>query len=330
MFKGGWLPSKKKLKTYQPLRKWPPTGMRITMIKQNSAVLQLQREAANPDSKVSTLLRTAKIIATKLELKDFLKWIDKELKGYKDTPIKELPDYRLVWGDAYSWNPYHGWQQIMFQSAADKKALCFAPQGQSVVSLEDAILNMPKDSRIVSDDPEIVGRLLKGISYQANVQLRISEIHLRHILETVRDTILEWTLELEKAGVLGEDLVFTPTEKKEALPVTNYVTQNINNISGVSGEAKIEIKQTATTAVDPAKLTALVAEIEKNIGQLPQGKDEVSKELVILKEQSILPVEKQDTKKVNEALLSVRKICEGITSSVIAQGIVALIKHYFG
>jgi AbiTii len=57
-------------------------------------ILKLQAEAANPDASVTNLLRMAKIAATKLNLKDALVWIDRELNGYTNVKVEDLRPLR--------------------------------------------------------------------------------------------------------------------------------------------------------------------------------------------------------------------------------------------
>src|SRR5215467_12276766 len=80
-------------------------------------IRKLQAEAANPDASVTNLLRMAKIAATKLNLNDALVWIDRELNGYGDLKLEDLPPYRRLRGIPQGYNPVHGWQPIQFQSA---------------------------------------------------------------------------------------------------------------------------------------------------------------------------------------------------------------------
>jgi AbiTii len=54
-------------------------------------VRRLQLEAADSSKSVSDLLRLAKMAATKLDAKDALTWIDRELEGYSSIPAKDLP-----------------------------------------------------------------------------------------------------------------------------------------------------------------------------------------------------------------------------------------------
>ncbi|MEJ2120628.1 MAG: hypothetical protein P8Z76_07920, partial [Alphaproteobacteria bacterium] len=64
------------------------------MSKNTPIVRKLQADATNQEVSVSGLLRTAKLIATKLELEDALVWIDRELDGYAGMPVDDLPQYR--------------------------------------------------------------------------------------------------------------------------------------------------------------------------------------------------------------------------------------------
>lgn len=105
----------------------------------NSFFDEILREASDHNSSLASLLRKAKILASKLELHDFIEWIDNELNGY-DCLSKDLPDYRKINGDPKAYNPYHGWQSIMFQNSKQREAYSFAPIGQGIGSLEKLIL----------------------------------------------------------------------------------------------------------------------------------------------------------------------------------------------
>src|ERR1700691_3908877 len=77
-----------------------------------SLVEQLQAEAMNLSLPVVGLLMKMKALATKLDLKELLEWVDRELAGYAITD--DIPAYRMVQGEFKVWNPYHGWQPIFF------------------------------------------------------------------------------------------------------------------------------------------------------------------------------------------------------------------------
>lgn len=50
-------------------------------------VIELQQEALKSDFDILNLLRKAYLVARKLKLNEFEKWIDSELNGYKNFRI---------------------------------------------------------------------------------------------------------------------------------------------------------------------------------------------------------------------------------------------------
>ena len=60
-------------------------------------VIELQQEALKSDFDILNLLRKAYLVARKLKLNEFEKWIDSELNGYKN--LDKIPDYRLLRGE---------------------------------------------------------------------------------------------------------------------------------------------------------------------------------------------------------------------------------------
>jgi hypothetical protein len=57
-------------------------------------VLQLQEDALDKGVSVSDLLLNAKLVATKLDLRDAATWIEHELNGYTDAP--DIPEYETT------------------------------------------------------------------------------------------------------------------------------------------------------------------------------------------------------------------------------------------
>lgn len=77
-----------------------------------SIIIELQSLASDNNCPLSTLLRKSLIVATKLNLIDFKKWINDELNGYDQK--NEIPTYREVTGELKTWNPYNGiWMPII-------------------------------------------------------------------------------------------------------------------------------------------------------------------------------------------------------------------------
>lgn len=109
------------------------------MNKNMPIVLELQLDATNPEIKVVTLLRKAKIIASKLNQNKFINWVNNELNGYLDCTRDDLPKYRFVQGEIKALNPYHGWQPIYFLDSEGIEELRLAPIGHNIGGLETLI-----------------------------------------------------------------------------------------------------------------------------------------------------------------------------------------------
>jgi len=86
-----------------------------------SVVIELQQDALNRDVSITDLLRKSYVVARKLQIQDFEKWITNELEGY--TEQSEIPEYRVVTGEVKAWNQYHGWQPVYFEDAKVAEAI---------------------------------------------------------------------------------------------------------------------------------------------------------------------------------------------------------------
>jgi hypothetical protein len=55
------------------------------------------------------------------------------------------------------------------------------------------------------------------------------------VFDAVRNRILDWTLNLEAEGILGEGMTFTPQEKDRAAAMTSINIGSVENFQGVIG-----------------------------------------------------------------------------------------------
>jgi AbiTii len=102
-------------------------------------ILKLQAEATNPDASVTNLLRMAKMVASKLNLLDALIWIDRELNGYMDLKVEDLPPYRRPLGTPQGYNPVHGWQPIHFPDTKTQNIYSEAFIGLALGAIEKTL-----------------------------------------------------------------------------------------------------------------------------------------------------------------------------------------------
>src|SRR5690606_21767021 len=135
--------------------------------------------------------------------------------------------------------------------------------------------------------------------------------------------ILNWSLELEKAGVVGEDMTFTAEERREAGPVTqHFFIQNVGVLGNVSDGAQVTNQQTAT--LDLGKVQDFVTQARGAIDGLPAAtRREVEPLLEVVERE--LNSATPDRSKLSRLLGSVRSICEGAAGNLTAEGIVRLL-----
>jgi len=181
-----------------------------------SLVLELQREALSQDWNVSPLLRKAKAVAVKLKLEEFRVWVDLELDGYQN---QEVPPYRVIKGQVKAQNPYRGLIPMMFgdPEIAEKVSTHHCRMGlgpiEELVSKHDesgGMLHIP-----LPDYLQLL--LMKGQGeFPLPCILLIPKSGLVRILDSVRNTILDWSLKLEADGILGKEMSFSTQEKEVA------------------------------------------------------------------------------------------------------------------
>lgn len=174
-------------------------------------VEQLQADAMSPDVPVSTLLRKVKVAAVKLGLDDALGWVERELGGYKS----DLPDYRKGHGSTVGFNPYHGWQPVHFGDAGTADLISTVHFYEPIANYEalldkDGPFRLPLPNHIVSMLNETFNFEVPRVSNEVPRGLIVQ------VVQHVRDMVLDWALELARAGVTGEGLGFSPDERAKA------------------------------------------------------------------------------------------------------------------
>jgi len=199
-----------------------------------SLILELQKEAMDSRIKLSDSLRKALIIASKLNLEDFRKWIKKELMGY--TKDDQSPDYRKIRGSVKYFNPYHGWQSVLFKTSKSQDILSTRANGQSIAELEELLsTSKPGDMLTMQISPEILNKAFpEAIELNMPPCLVVGHTEIAGIIDSVRNILLEWSIKLEKDGILGDGISFSKEEKNKASTI-NY---QIGTFSGVIGNVQ--------------------------------------------------------------------------------------------
>lgn len=201
-------------------------------------VIELQKDIIENKTDTISILRKAKLIATKLNLIDFKQWIDYELNGYEN--YDDIPEYRNIIGEVKAKNPYHGLIPVMMPSSIAEQLntrKLFNPISELIN------LSMSNQSITIAFPSELSESLCANVSVSFPCYLVIPQGAIIQIIESVKNCLLEWCLKLENDGILGEDFEFSESEKEKARIIPqqiNYygpvITGNVNSSQLVSGD----------------------------------------------------------------------------------------------
>jgi hypothetical protein len=163
---------------------------------------------------------------------------------------------------------------------------------------------------------------------------------LAGILDAVRNKILDWALELESHGVLGEGMTFSAQERQAAASVTihNYgslvqgdhasiATANNSpgaNLTAATGGA--DVRQRLRMAIHQGgereaglgeALQRLADAISQSTGLPAERKSEATEQLTYIAEQAALPEEKRQPKPVLKAVVGGLRETLGVSADVL-------------
>ncbi|WP_278959895.1 ABC transporter substrate-binding protein [Anaerobutyricum hallii] len=206
----------------------------------SSIVLELQKDLLDKDCDILQALRKAHVIAVKLHLKEFDTWIQNELNGYK-LEDENLPDYRQIKGTLKAKNPYRGWIPAVITDKNNQAILNEVPVFEPISALIDIEKKAKDGNFYYSYSPELIMKLCQyaNTPKYMEIALFISTINITSLIETVKNCLLEWTIELEGKGILGENMTFNEKEAESA----KGISQQINNYYGTVVNGNVSSSQ---------------------------------------------------------------------------------------
>jgi hypothetical protein len=288
-------------------------------------ILELQRNALNIEVKVSELLWKTLAVATKLGLSDMVEWAQKELNGYKCN--QECPDYRRLRGNIVAQNSVsREWCPVVegCPSGTEKNAdesilqkIQQRPVLQSLPSIESLLadssnktfraeLNEYAQAHFRQQDPTFI-----------SFSIELAPSQFEGILATIRTMILQWALQLEKDGVLGEDMSFSDKER-ETVDRSSIVYNNINNFGTATIQQGTKDSTQSIGNIDTASLLSLVQALREDISSFNmanQTEAELEAELQTIEAQAKSPSPKRSI--LRESLSSVRRLVEAVAAKVL-------------
>lgn len=278
-----------------------------------SLVREMQQDALDSRVSVSDLLRKALVVSTKLKVTSESEWIRSELFGYStedDSP--GVDPYRVLHGTPQVFNPFRGYQPL-HMSAKLQEAACTIYLSYSVAEIE-ALLEKHGSMIRMGFNPTASQALMKAMEYPLQPSMILSATVFTRILDTVRNRVLQWALELEEAGILGDGLSFTTTEVQAAQHVTNNITNNIGTMNNSqiqqlsSGEQSYRIEQNVEALVELLNAIKEAASATEHAAQVAVDADTV-----------LLQLRSSEPKPgiVETSLRSLRSVMEGAAGGAL-------------
>jgi hypothetical protein len=295
-------------------------------------VLQLQAEALDPNVRIADLLRKSKVVAVKLGLTEFGAWVENEINGYPDN--QSLPDYRKQVGRLKARNPYQGWMPAIIRDREFELEVSTCYVTDPIGPLEETIRRSLEEEVGYVFHP-LNGRqqavLAEFFDVYMEFQVHVPAATAIGILDAVRNRVLDWSISLEQAGVLGEGMAFTVREREAARTMSNGNTYHIHGNIGVLGDvAHSTVHSTQSIAYSQADLTELrsvVDQISGYTGQL-SGATQCSVVEALADARTELDAATPNHGRLRAALASIRTTCEGAAGNLIASGILGLITKF--
>ena len=287
-------------------------------------VEELQSRAPYKEGSIADLLRKTKLVASKLGLQDAVSWVDAELNGYPEDA--KVPEYRKVRGqlkanNGYCWIPAIVDNESMYDVFTSR----WLPY--SIAELES--LSESKDLLSISWPDHLARKCFPGAT---QVSIFFSPTALKGVIDRVRTMVLDWALSLEAAGIMGEDVSFTPEEKQKAASTPSINTYHfhapaaIGNIGSQLDRVAVNVSQQVNSGLPIEKVAEFVKQVnqvrdmlqlEYTAGeQLSAALNEVTNEL-----EKPLP----DDSRIRACLKLVQGIVEKTAVSIASSGILKII-----
>ncbi|MDE9447494.1 hypothetical protein KKJ04_18320 [Xenorhabdus bovienii] len=224
-------------------------------------------------------------------------------------------------------NPYHGLQPLYIRDVKLAEILSTREMGQSVGELDALLIDNKGKTLHVPFNQNTKNQLIKLMNVPLEPTLLVSHTEIVGILDAIRNEVLYWVLDLESREILGDRMSFTKEEKQAAAQVTYQITNNIQNMNNSQLQQDSAGANQSLVIYDTPKDFGVFIEQFKKIHEKLEldelQRRELNAEVATMELQLKSPNPKQMI--ISESVKSIRNILEGITGSVIATGLLALL-----
>jgi hypothetical protein len=173
-----------------------------------SLLRDIQGAATDPNIDVATLLRKAKILASRLKNQELARWVDSELDGYPDA--KDLPPYRILAVSSRGtlinrWRTVHLPEAGVMSSLIPAEFRGWAETAYLIASVSayDSLIKQSDSGGMLAVDwPQEIAVKFGAVGYAQLECLAAWQVipvsALVAVIETVRNRVLSFALEIEE------------------------------------------------------------------------------------------------------------------------------------
>jgi hypothetical protein len=265
-------------------------------------------------------MRKALVVAKKLGVAEFQKWIELETQGYKVGD--QVPEYRVIRGEIRAWNPYHGWIDTVMSNPEVQENLSSRPIGQPIGEIETLVQRSTDSYLHVPFRPQLEHDLMMAGEVPLKSTLHVSIAAVKGILDNARNAVLNWCLDLEARGILGQGMTFSAREKQAASAANYHVHFHGPVTTSQIQQGSIHSSQTISSEIDINRLLDFLTDLRDRMPELSLRAElerQMAADVASVEAQLTAPQPKRSI--IAECLSSVRNVLEGCVGSLIASGL---------
>jgi AbiTii len=267
-----------------------------------------------------------KLAAVKLGLGSLEDWVEHELNGYEGVPV---PEYRVISGRPMCQRPFMGapWEPLggfIEQASTRRMRAPVAALEEWANAPDGASIHFPFSDKIVNE----INRSNHTVGW--SMTLEVDRSAFVAILDRVRTLVLDWALEMEKAGVKGTEFNFDAADKAKAQQATNIHIGSIGTFAGNLGVGNTAGDVTLGQA-DLERVRGLVDQLRTHVDELSAAGADGSTLLARLDQLELELKKPTPTASVLRGLLvDVRNAVAGAAGNLMASGTMTLINQILG
>jgi hypothetical protein len=165
------------------------------------------------------------------------------------------------------YNPFRGWIAIEAPAEIYEK-ISETTTGQSMAQLEDLLRDDDSNTFHTPMNRNLVDALNKGNRVQlGQMSVFVGRSDLAGILDKVRNLVLDWAIALEKSGIKGEGMSFSPEEKSTAQQNASITIGSVGNFVGILGNNN-NVRDIAAGNINVVQVKDLAQQLQANHASL--------------------------------------------------------------